>query len=136
MARARSELEVDVKIGGDDIAELRKLVDRLEKAIEDGRGVLKDLRQTKQGLVEFIDQELKSVCVRAADTSIDTMTKVIRREMDESVAKVAREFDELKNLYMGRTPDRAGQPTIEDMTAFAKVVDHLKNEGKMPTWLT
>jgi hypothetical protein len=128
-------MEVDIKIGGDDIAELRKLVERLEKAIEDGRGVLKDLNQTRRGLVDFIELETKGQCVRAADQAIETMTKTIRREMDESVAKVAKEFDDLKKLYMGQTPERAGQPTIEDMTSFAKVVDHLKKEGKMPSWL-
>ena len=135
VAKARSEVEVEVKLGGDDIVELRKLTERLEKAIIDGRGLLKDLNHERKALKEFIDDEVSAQCVLSANAAIERMTKTIQVEMDRSVAKVGAEFEELKNLYTGRTADRAGQPTMEDLTSFAKVIDYMKREGKMPEWL-
>jgi hypothetical protein len=135
VARARGEMEVDIKIGSDDIAELRKLVARLEEVIEQGRGLLKDLRAERTAVRTFIRDEVQQIVERETESAVHHLHQSVKEQIVASVKKVDDSFMELKDLYMGRSGRPAGEPTIEDLTAFAKVIDHMKREGKMPEWL-
>jgi hypothetical protein len=117
-----------------EIKALQLLIERLETAVAQGRGVLKDLRAAKQELVQFIDEEAGKVIERSAKAQVDEMGKVLKGKMDSSVAHIDEGFRHLQDLYMGRADQPAGKPTIEDMTSFAKVVDYFKREGRFPDY--
>jgi ABC-type methionine transport system ATPase subunit len=132
--KAYEVLDVTTTPSRQTIQQLQELTARLEKAVEEGRGLLKDLRAEKQSLMTFINSEAEAVCIRAAETQVDRMTKILKGKMDVAVKHIDGEFEKLQNLYTGRDGRPAGDPTIEDMTAFAKVTDYFKRTGKFPEY--
>jgi exonuclease VII large subunit len=134
MARHNSEVEVTFTPSKQEMQQLQELTARLERAVEEGRGLLKDLRAEKQSLLAFINKEAEAVCIRAAEAQVDRMTKILKGQMEASVRHIDSEFEKLQNLYTGRDGRPAGDPTIEDMTAFAKVTDYFKRTGKFPNY--
>lgn len=84
--------------------EARAALRDLYAGIKEARKVLKDM----DGAVEkLVKEDVEAVIQEQVHTQLEEIGKATKRAMDDSVAKVQREFDKLTNIMM--TGDTKGK---------------------------
>ena len=99
-------------------------IEALRQATRQAHEALKDLR-TERRAVEQLVAGIEGRVQRAVAVLIETQVaaqvaalgKVTEKAMDDSVAKVGREFDRLAAIYLGRDDTQRG--TLEEQTRRA-----------------
>lgn len=98
----------------DDLAKTRE---QLQTEIREARETLKDLRyeiKTARELIPLLTDELFEAEVKK---HVDALGKETQKAMDATAQKITREFDQLADMLMGRTPTdrRRGHPSIPEL---------------------
>ena len=94
-------------------------IEALRAATREAHEALKDLRTERRAVQQLVDG-IEGRVQRAVAALIETQVteqlaalgKVTRKAMDDSVAKVHREFDRLERIFTGR--DNSHEP-LEDL---------------------
>ena len=87
--------------------EARQALHELLAGVKEARKVIKELEEVIQ---RNVGEEVNTAIGNAVHTQLEEMGKATRQAMDDSVAKVQKEFDKLTNIMMtgntrGRTSD-------------------------------
>lgn len=100
----------------------------LRELIREAHGLLKDMRVERRAIEQLLDGIPYKVDERiehAVKVGLEKLGEKTRKAMDDSVAKVGREFDRLESIFTGTEPAdrRAGKPPLEDLLRKHRGVD-------------
>ena len=90
---------------------------RLEAAIAEGRGLLKDLRDERKRWKDEVELDAKERFEAEVAKQVLTLGEATKKAMDAAVEKVSREFDKLEAVFLGKdkASERQGMSPLEDL---------------------
>ena len=94
--------------------------EEMRELIREAHGLLKDMRAERRAIEQLLDgipYKVDERIEKAVEIGLEKLGKATRKAMDDSVAKVGREFDRLEAIFAGTdsASRRAGKLPLEDL---------------------
>jgi len=101
----------------DEVAALRQATREAHEALKDLRAERRAVEQLVAGIEGRVQRAVTDLMKAQVAEQVATLGEATRRAMDESVAKVGREFDRLAAIYLGHGDEDRG--TLDEQTRRA-----------------
>lgn len=88
-------------------------ITELRKAIQEAHGLLKDIKQSKRDIDEYICPGIDNRLEAEVKKQLNLLNEATGKAIDSSTQAVFKRFDKLAALLMGE--DEPGKPTIEEL---------------------
>jgi hypothetical protein len=90
----------------------REVILELRDAIQEAHGLLKDLKQSKRDIDEYICPGIDNRLDTEVRKQLERLNVTTKKAIDSSTQAVFNRFDKLAALLMGEEDDR---PTVEEL---------------------